>query len=114
MLPRQGHGGEFANFIVYPRIHLNIIFRNIFLLALNAIKHYNKMLLCVYTRIYLYNSQIEGVFKVSIMLAVIKVCVIMGSKRCRTNRSRAPVLQGVIVIAETSTVLKVPRFEGMF
>jgi len=57
------------------------------------------MSLCVF--IYLYNSHIEGVCKVSIVLAVIKICVILSSKRCRTNRSRAPLLQGVIVIAGT-------------
>ena len=43
-----------------------------------------------------------------------QICVIRGSKRCRTNRSRAPLLQDVTVIAETSTVLKVLRFVRMF
>ena len=93
-------------------IYLNIILETFSYLLEMRLKHSNKMSLCVF--IYLCNSQIEGVFKVSIVLAVVKICVILGTKRRRTTRSRAPLLQCVIVIAETSTVLKVPRFEGMF
>jgi len=57
-------------------------------------------------------SHTESVFKVSIVLAVVKISVVLGSKRCRTNKSRAPLLQGVVVIAETSTVLKFFDLKG--
>ena len=46
------------------------------------------------------------------MLAVIKISVLLGSKRCRTNKSRAPLLQGVAVIAATLTVLKFFDLKG--
>jgi hypothetical protein len=92
-------------------MHLNTILEILPFFLEMRLKHSNQLSLCVC--IYLYNSHIEGVFKVSILLALM-ICVILGSKRCRTNRSRALLLQGVIVIAETSTVLKVLRFEVMF
>jgi len=46
------------------------------------------------------------------VLAVIKISVLLGSKRCRTNKSRAPLLQGVAVIAATLTVLKFFDLKG--